>query len=122
MFRLVTEAANYSELNEKPQIEMPYAIRAVNSLRNEYLRRIGDTSLQQEIPYETKAELLVKIYREGGKHVVQDPVLYRLLRSRVVLEYNNEYWYGLPPMVVDILIQQGRLEAGSKGGIEPTPS
>jgi hypothetical protein len=42
------------------------------------------------------------------------------LDTHLVHEYNDSYWYGLPPMIVDILIQQGRLPAGSRGGFEPT--
>jgi hypothetical protein len=91
----------------------------VNWLRREFLQRLGETSAEVAIDYEKKAEVLVNIYNSAGERVVQNPVLYRLLRARVVHEYNDTYWYGLPPMMVDILIDQGRLPAGSPGGLEP---
>jgi hypothetical protein len=117
-FWLMTEAANFAEVTDAPRIEKRQADRAVNALRNEYLKRLGETS-QRDISYEDKAKVLVSVY--GGRDtIVQDPVLYRLLRARVVHEYNDRYWYGLPPMIVDILIQQGRLPTSSKGGLEPT--
>lgn len=118
-FEVIKEAATYAELSEKQQIEDAQADRAINWLRNEYMRRLGTASSENAIPYAEKAKVLVAIYHEAGDRVVQDPVLYQLLRARVVHEYNDSYWYGLPPMVVDILIQQGHLPAGSKGGLEP---
>jgi hypothetical protein len=118
-FWLITEAANFAEVIGTPRIEKLQADRAVNALRNEYLKRLGETS-QRDISYEDKAAVLVRVYT-GSKPMVQDPVLYRLLRARVVHEYNDSYWYGLPPMIVDILIQQGRLPAGSRGGLESSP-
>jgi hypothetical protein len=118
-FHLVSEAANFSDVTMKPVIETEHAKRAVNWLRNEYLRRLGETSQEQAIPYDEKVKKLKEIYDGGNSRLVQDHVLYRLLRSRVVLEYNDSYWYGLPPLVVDILIQQGHLPDGSKGGLEP---
>lgn len=118
-FHLVTEAANYSDVTQKQVIELEHAKRAVNWLRNEYLRRLGETAQEHAIPYEDKVKKLKEIYSGGNSRIVQDHVLYRLLRSRVVLEYNDTYWYGLPPLVVDILIQQGHLLENSKGGLEP---
>ncbi|MBI4904837.1 MAG: hypothetical protein HY820_14445 [Acidobacteria bacterium] len=117
MFSITAKAATFAELRGLSQIEMPQAERAVNDLRNEYLRRLGETNPETEIPYEQKAKVLQEIYR-GSPRIIQTPVLYRLLRSRVVHEYNRTYWYGLPPMMVDILIQQGYLDAGSRGGLE----
>ena len=119
MFAVVTEAANYAEVTRHPRIAMLHAHRAVNWLRNEYINRLGETSAENAIPYEQKADVLVKIYRGTEERVVQDRILYRLLRSRVVNEYNDTYWYGIPPLMVDILIQQGKLEPGSPGGLEP---
>ena len=119
MFHLTAEAALLAEIAGQQRIGKPQADRATNLLRNEYLQRLGETEAANEIPYETKAAKLVEVYEEGSsRRLVQDPMLYRLLASRVVHEYNDTYWYGLPPLVVDILIQQRRLEAGSKGGLE----
>ncbi|MBA3974870.1 MAG: hypothetical protein C0504_11710 [Candidatus Solibacter sp.] len=118
MFHLVSEAANFAAVTGQPLIQMEHAKRAVNGLRNEYLRRLGETVQENVIPYSEKVTKLTDIYEGGDSRLVQDHVLYRLLRSRVVLEYNDTYWYGLPPLVVDILIQQGHLPGNSKGGLE----
>ncbi len=117
MFAVTAQAATFAELAELDRVEISQATRAVNGLRNDYLRRLGETDPQTAIPYDKKAELLVKIYNDG-QSVIQEPVLYRLLRSRVVHEYNDTYWYGLPPLMVDILMQQGRLPEGSLGALE----
>jgi hypothetical protein len=119
MFFLVGEAANFAEILGRPQIEAPQGSRAINALRNEYLQRLGETSPQDHIPYKEKVAVLQTIYKQTEGQIVQDPVLHRLLRSRVVHEYNETYWCGLPPLIVDILLQQGHLKEGSKGGLEP---
>lgn len=119
MFHLTAEAALLAEIAGQQRIGKPQADRATNLLRNEYLQRLGETEAANEIPYETKAAKLVEVYKEGSsRRLVQDPMLYRLLASRVVHEYNDTYWYGLPPLVVDILIQQGKLKDSDKGGLE----
>ena len=38
-----------------------------------------------------------------------DPVLYALLRSRAVQEFNGERWFGIHPLVVDILAKQNKI-------------
>ena len=119
MFAVVTAAATFAELDSERRIARPHADRAVNSLRNEYRRRLGETTAQDAGSFDAKAEVLKKIYDGGTAPPVQDSILYRLLRSRVVHEYNDTYWYGLPPLTVDILIQQGKLDPGSPGGLEP---
>ncbi len=118
-FALVIHAADFAEVSGLPRIEERQAARAINAVRNDYMRRLGSTSSEHAVPYEEKAKLLVEIYEARGKRIVQSPVLYQLLRARVVHEYNDTYWYGLPPLVVDILIQQGYLKEGSPGGLEP---
>jgi hypothetical protein len=118
MFDVIKEAALIAMLEKQDRIEEKQAHLAINWLRRQYLDRLGETSPVSEISYEDKAKVLMQIYAGGETRIIQDSVLYRLLRSRVVHEYNRTYWYGLPPLVVDILIQQGRLDPESKGGLE----
>lgn len=54
-FAVVTEAASLAELSGLSRIEAPQATRAINWLRNQYMRRLGTTGGEDAIPYEEKA-------------------------------------------------------------------
>jgi len=43
--------------------------------------------------------------------------IYFLLRSRAVLEFNGKGWFGVHPLVVDILADQGRIERDATGKV-----
>lgn len=42
--------------------------------------------------------------------------LYALLNARSVQEFNGQRWFGVHPLVVDILVSQKRLTTGAAGG------
>lgn len=65
--------------------------------------------------YEDKADRLVRIYNGEKEAQITDPVLYSLLDARAVQEFNGERWFGVHPLVVDILVKQERLS--SKSGV-----
>ena len=48
-----------------------------------------------------------------------DPILHSLLNSRAVQEFNGERWFGVHPLVVDILIEQEMLKSPPGGGAVP---
>ncbi len=70
-----------------------------------------------QLTYEQKAERLVAIYNQEPDYDVPDPVLYSLLNARAVQEFNGERWFGVHPLVVDILKAQGRLKAPEGGKV-----
>jgi len=57
------------------------------------------------------------VYAMKAESDVRDPALNRLLQTRAILHFNNDYWYGVHPLVVDILKAQGHLEADAPGGV-----
>ena len=61
--------------------------------------------------YEEKARRLVSIYHQETGNDVPDGVLYKLLLARAVQEFNNIGWFGVHPLVVDILKAHGKLQA-----------
>ena len=70
-----------------------------------------------QLTYTQKAERLVAIYDQEPDYDVPDPVLYSLLNARAVQEFNGERWFGVHPLVVDILQAQGRLKAPEGGKV-----
>lgn len=64
------------------------------------------------------AARLLDIYDGKPEAKIPDQVLYALLRSRAVQEFNDngERWFGVHPLVVDLLAQQGRPIPAFSGG------
>jgi hypothetical protein len=59
---------------------------------------------------------LTAVYDGAPDSDVPDPVLYSLLRGRAVQEFNGECWFGVHPIVVDILKEQAHLKPQDPGG------
>ena len=52
----------------------------------------------------------MQIYKQKPDDQVPNAVLYFLLRARAVQEFNNgDRWFGIHPLVVDILAEQRRI-------------
>ncbi len=119
LFSLVTQAADNALLRQPPgkKIDRPDADSAIDSLRIEYTRRLGDSPYDREqIAYDDKAKRLVAIYNSDPNAAIPEAVLYSLLRSRAVQEFNGKGWFGVHPLVVDILKSQNRLLPSAAGG------
>ena len=92
--------------------------RAINELRTDYTRQLGVGPYDAaELTYAQKAERLVAVYNQEPDYDVPDPVLYSLLNARAVQEFNGKRWFGVHPLVVDILKAQGRLKAPEGGKV-----
>jgi len=119
LFALVNYAADTATLrNETHQINQDDANSAIRNLRSEYERRLGQNPYdKEEITYEKKAELLKRIYDGDKEAQVPNPVLYALLNDRAVQEFNGERWFGVHPLVVDLLNVQGRIPFAPSGGV-----
>jgi hypothetical protein len=88
-------------------------------MRWEYLRRLGQSPYDlNPITYPQKLERLLAVYNGASANDVPDPVLYSLLRSRAVEEFNGNGWYGVHPLVVDILKDQQHLKPQDPGGTD----
>lgn len=118
LFRMMNYAADTALLREATVISSEDADTAILDLRSDYERRIGMSPFDpEEILYEQKAERLVGLYHQDNDAQMTDPVLYSLLRARAVQEFNGQRWFGVHPLVVDILAKQERLEADGMGGV-----
>lgn len=123
LFVCVSEAADTAILRKTPsgKIAAPDVDSAIAALRTEYLRHLGESVYDEQqavsITYEQKAKRLLEVYSNARKPTVSDPVLYSLLRARAVQEFNSEGWYGVHPLVVNILAAQGHLEHNTEGKV-----
>jgi hypothetical protein len=91
--------------------------RAIAAMRAEYRNRLGESPHDPKpVHWEEKAAKLLAVYRGEAGSDIPDPILYSLLRARAVQEFNGERWFGVHPLVVDILKVQGKLNEGELGG------
>ncbi len=99
-------------------ISEPDVTQAINDLRLQYRNRLGTSEYDKDkIEYSEKAKRLIAIYNREPESDIPSPVLYVLLRSRAVLEFNGRGWFGVHPLVVDILADQGRIEPDATGKV-----
>ncbi len=79
--------------------------------------RLGQSPYDvHQIRYEEKATRLLAVYRSTPDNDIPDAVLYSLLRGRAIQEFNADGWFGVHPLVVDILKEQQRLGPQDRGG------
>jgi hypothetical protein len=91
---------------------------AINGLRTDYERKLGVGPFDvAKLTYPEKAARLVDIYEGRPLAQVPDPVLYSLLNARAVQEFNGERWFGVHPLVVDILETQHLLSTPEGGNV-----
>ena len=92
---------------------------AVNRMRREYRMKLGQSPYDAEqIPYADKVSRLLAVYHRKPDHDIPDKVLYSLLRGRAVQEFNGDGWFGVHPLVVDILKEQEHLRPQDPGGTD----
>jgi hypothetical protein len=118
LFSLIRNAMLSARLRYADVISIQDADGAIVSLRNDYKLLLGSTGQDAaEVPLTDKLDRLLGIYqREDPTIGVPDRVLYLLLRQRCALQYNGAGWVGVHPLIVDLLIEFGKLEQGSPGG------
>ena len=117
LFNLVNYATDGATIRGVALIDQTDADAAIVNLRSDYERRLGQSPYDpQEVTYEDKAALLTRIY--GGEKDAQmtNPALYSLLNARAVQEFNGQRWFGVHPLVVDILVAQKHLPREALGG------
>ena len=123
LFSCVADSADTAFLRGGPDttIQQADVTSAINNLRREYLRHLGvsvyDDQQASPITSEKKTERLLQVYADARKPTMTDAVLNSLLRSRAVQEFNGEGWYGVHPLVVDILHRQGAIKADDQEGV-----
>ncbi len=122
LFGIVLTAADRAEEQGSNTIQMEHARFAIRDLRTRYERKLGESLYElqagsQQPPYEEKARCLVNLYDGKAEAQIPSPALYSLLRARAVLEFNGERWFGVHPLVVDILVAQNRIKRPLEGPV-----
>jgi hypothetical protein len=118
LFGLINYAADSAVLQSSDTIGVQDVDGAILNLRSDYERRLGQSPYdQEEVTYDDKAARLVRIYGDDKEARITDATMYSLLNARAVQEFNGQRWFGVHPLVVDILAIQGRLSASSTGGV-----
>ena len=118
VFSLVNYAAISALIREATQINEADVTGAIVNLRSDYERRLGQSPFdREEVTYSDKADLLKRIYNGEKAAQMTNPVLYSLLNARAVQEFNGQRWFGVHPLVVDILTAQNQLTPDSAGAI-----
>jgi hypothetical protein len=116
LFALVNYAADTATLRASDKIGAGDATAAIVNLRSDYQGRLGQSPYDPEtVKYEDKADRLLKIYDSDKVADIPDAVLYSLLNARAVQEFNGQRWFGVHPLVVDILAKQKRLVRTESG-------
>jgi hypothetical protein len=121
LFELVLDAGEGARLRNPlaTAIGPDDAKAAIAKMRREYRMRLGQSPYDlHQVPYSEKVVRLLAVYNDASANDVPDPVLYSLLRSRAVEEFNGDGWYGVHPLVVDILKDQQHLKPQDPGGTE----
>jgi hypothetical protein len=116
LFALVNYAADTATLRDAETINADDVMAAIVNLRSDYERRLEQSPYDPEtVSYKDKAERLLQIYENDKSAEITDAVLYSLLNARAVQEFNGKRWFGVHPLVVDILAAQKRLQRTETG-------
>lgn len=118
LFSLINYAADTALIRDvaDPRINETDVDAAIINLRSDYERRLGQSPFdKEEITFEDKANRLQEIYSGEKEAQIPDPILYALLNARAVQEFNGKRWFGVHPLVVDILADQNRVEGFASG-------
>jgi hypothetical protein len=114
LFDLVTYAVESAQLRDAETINAEDVKDSILNKRSDYERRLGQSPFDiGPVPYSDKVVLLKRIYMGEADAQITNSALYSLLSSRAVQEFNGQRWFGVHPLVVDILKKQGHLTAES---------
>lgn len=104
LFSMVRQAALTARQRDGETISESDATHVINQTRVTYQRRLGESPIDPDkVSFKEKAESLEAIYFRDPDSDSPDAVLHSLLRARAVQEFNGERWFGVHPLVVDIL-------------------
>ncbi len=111
LFNMTLEAADIAIGDKLARIGKKHAQAAIVTQRLEYERRLGtDRFAQEPIDFGEKIRRLKEIYHNKPDSSRMDNILYSLLRSRAVQEFNGERWFGVHPLVVDYLVRNKHIK------------
>lgn len=112
LFAMVRQAAVEARIRGgEGQIDASDVDRVLKAFRVEFQKRLGSTPFDAtSVTPEQRVERLVEMYgmKDTGA-AIPDDVLGVLVNSGVVQEFNDTHWYGIQPLIVDVLARMERL-------------
>ena len=118
LFSMISQSADNAILRSAKTISVADVTKSINTLRLEYKRRLGESPYdKKETTIKDKIDRLKQVYDNEQIASFTNDVMHSLLRSRAVQEFNGRGWFGVHPLVVDILKELNSLKAGISGGI-----
>lgn len=120
LFGLLSRAGVAAEARRAARIERQDAIEAVREMRSSYRFRLGEDLFggPDPIPTRTKIGKLLEVYSGNPGAQFPDKTLYVLLRQRMVLQFNGSTWFGVHPLLVDLLKETQSLSPEAPGGTD----
>lgn len=118
LLEVTSAAARFAILRNAPgpRIGKPDVDRAIADMKKEFEGKLGtDPSDEVPLTWTEKADKLLQIYDQKPEARIRDAKLHSLLRAGAVQEFNGNWWFGLHPIVVDILHEQGRIPRDEQG-------
>jgi len=111
LFNMTLEATDLAIGDKLDRIGKVHAQAAIVTQRIEYERRLGtDRFAEEPIDFTKKIDRLKEIYHNKPDSSRTDNILYSLLRSRAVQEFNGDRWFGVHPLVVDYLVRNEHIK------------
>lgn len=95
-------------MRNKKVFDMDLAKTGAREVKKFYERALS-TSPEGDIHPEQYFKKLKEVYQSETKKISADPVTMDLLNSLALLEYNQERWFEVHPLVVDIMKEMGKL-------------
>lgn len=116
LFNMILDASDQAISDDLKTIGHAHARNAIVTQRIEYERRLGTDRFGEDvIKFEDKIARLKAIYDNEPDSSCTDNILYSLLRSRAVQEFNGERWFGVHPLVVDYLVSNKHIKKPENG-------
>ncbi len=118
LFLLTQDAGGSARRREKAKVEEEDVTKAINKMRRDYRMRLGSGPFDlKPISAEEKSKQLLAVYNDEDGHDTPNAVLYALLRASALQEFNGTCWFGVHPIVVDIMKNNIRcLKPNDPGG------
>jgi hypothetical protein len=118
LFRLTSDAVVNAIVGEAPEgrIRKADVDAAVARYRWDFYGLLSSTSGDGlAVTWEQKLEKLMQVYDQKPQAKTRDAALNALLRVGAVQEFNGDGWFGVHPVVTDILGEQGLVAADDAG-------
>ncbi len=118
LFSMVMYATDNAIMRNVKTISEDDVTKSINNKRIEYRRSLGESSYDKvAISLKDKVDQLIKIYDGKPDTKITNQVMHSLLRARAVQEFNGEGWYGVHPLVVDLLADLEELDRADSGSV-----